>query len=69
VHWVLAAIIPSFVPLLFGSIGAAVVFLVFALFMVLQLLFVHFMMPETRGVTLEQLSKDLIKKSSDDKSD
>jgi sugar porter (SP) family MFS transporter len=69
VHWVLAAIIPSFVPLLFGSIGAAVVFLVFALFMVLQLLFVHFMMPETRGVTLEQLSKDLIKKSSDHKSD
>ena len=69
VHWVLAAIIPSFVPLLFGSIGAAVVFLVFALFMVLQLLFVHFMMPETRGVTLEQLSKDLVKKSSDDKSD
>ncbi|MEK9853068.1 MAG: MFS transporter [Flavobacteriaceae bacterium] len=44
-------------------------FLVFALFMVIQLLFVHFMMPETRGVTLEQLSKDLIKKKSDDKSD
>ena len=62
VHWVLAAIIPSFVPLLFGSIGAAVVFLIFALFMVLQLIFVHFMMPETRGVPLEQLSKDLIQK-------
>lgn len=62
VHWVLAAIIPSFVPVLFGSIGAAVVFLIFALFMVLQLLFVHFMMPETRGITLEQLSKELIKK-------
>jgi sugar porter (SP) family MFS transporter len=39
VHWVLAAIIPSFVPLLFGSIGAGVVFLIFALFMVLQLVF------------------------------
>ena len=43
VHWVLAAIIPSFVPLLFGSIGAGVVFLIFALFMVLQLVFVHYM--------------------------
>jgi sugar porter (SP) family MFS transporter len=62
VHWVLAAIIPSFVPLLFGSIGAGVVFLIFALFMVLQLVFVHYMMPETRGVSLEKLSKTLIKK-------
>ncbi len=62
VHWVLAAVIPSFVPLLFGSIGAAVVFLIFALFMVLQLVFVHYMMPETRGITLEKLSKTLIKK-------
>jgi sugar porter (SP) family MFS transporter len=62
VHWVLAAIIPSFVPLLFGSIGAGVVFLIFALFMVLQLVFVHYIMPETRGVSLEKLSKTLIKK-------
>ena len=62
VHWVLAAIIPSFVPILFGSIGAGVVFLIFALFMVLQLVFVHYMMPETRGVSLEKLSKTLIEK-------
>jgi sugar porter (SP) family MFS transporter len=62
VHWVLAAIIPSFVPLLFGSIGAGVVFLIFALFMVLQLVFVHYMMPETRGISLEKLSKTLIEK-------
>ena len=62
VHWVLAAIIPSFVPLLFGSIGAGVVFLIFALFMVLQLVFVHYMMPETREISLEKLSKTLIEK-------
>ncbi len=60
VHWILAAIIPSFVPLLFSSIGAGFVFSIFALFMVLQLIFVHFMMPETRGISLEQLSKKLI---------
>ena len=60
VHWILAAIIPSFVPLLFASIGAGVVFSVFAFFMVLQLVFVHLMMPETRGITLEELSQKLI---------
>lgn len=65
VHWVLAAIIPSFVPLLFASIGAGVVFTIFAFFMVLQLAFVHFMMPETRGISLEELSKKLISDNTD----
>ena len=59
VHWVLAAIIPSLIPMLFSEIGAAVVFLIFTLMMVLQLLFVIFLMPETKGVTLEQLSEKL----------
>ena len=40
VHWVLAAVIPSLVPVLFSTIGAGVVFLIFAIMMVLQLLFV-----------------------------
>ena len=62
IHWVLAAIIPSFVPILFSSIGAGVVFLIFAFFMLVQLFFVHFMMPETRGISLEKLSENLIKK-------
>ena len=62
IHWVLAAIIPSFVPILFSSIGAGVVFLIFAFFMLIQLFFVHFMMPETRGISLEKLSENLIKK-------
>ncbi|WP_339915862.1 sugar porter family MFS transporter [Yeosuana marina] len=60
-HWVLAAVIPSLVPALFASIGAGVVFLFFAIMMVLQLLFVIFIMPETKGVSLEELSKKLIK--------
>lgn len=58
-HWVFAAIIPSLVPVLFTTIGAGVVFLFFAAMMVLQLLFVHFMMPETKGVSLEALSENL----------
>lgn len=61
VHWVLAAIIPSLVPVLFSTIGAGTVFAFFAFMMVLQLLFVAFMMPETKGVSLEELSKKLIK--------
>lgn len=58
-HWILAAIIPSLVPILFSTIGAGVVFLVFAIMMVFQLLFVIFMMPETKGISLEELSKKL----------
>ncbi len=61
VHWVLAAAIPSLVPLLFGSIGAAPVFAIFAFMMVLQLLWVWRMMPETKGVSLEDLEKQLTK--------
>lgn len=60
-HWVLAAIIPSLVPVLFASIGAGVVFAIFAFMMVLQLLFVCLWMPETKGVSLESLSQKLIK--------
>jgi sugar porter (SP) family MFS transporter len=60
VHWVLAAIVPSFVPALFSIVGAGVVFAFFAIMMVLQLVFVKYMMPETKGVSLEELSKKLI---------
>jgi sugar porter (SP) family MFS transporter len=58
-HWILAAIVPSLVPALFSSVGPGVVFLFFAIMMVLQLLFVAFMMPETKGISLEDLSKKL----------
>ena len=61
-HWVLAAIIPSLVPFLFGIIGPGVVFGIFAFMMILQLLFVHFIMPETKGISLEELSKKLIRR-------
>lgn len=61
VHWVLAAAIPSLVPVLFTSIGAAPVFAMFAFMMVLQLLFVWRMMPETKGVRLEDLEKQLLR--------
>ena len=59
-HWVLAAIIPSLIPYLFSTVGPGVVFMFFAVMMVFQLLFVRFMMPETKGISLEELSKKLI---------
>ena len=55
VHWILAAIIPSLMPVLISSIGITSVFASFAFMMVLQLIFVWRMMPETKGVTLEDL--------------
>jgi sugar porter (SP) family MFS transporter len=60
-HWVLAAIIPSMVPVLFTWIGPAPVFGFFALMMAGQLAFVRWMMPETKGVPLEELSASLTK--------
>ncbi|WP_298246030.1 sugar porter family MFS transporter [uncultured Christiangramia sp.] len=58
-HWVLAAIIPSSIPYLFSTIGAGWVFAFFAFMMVLQLFFVIFMMPETKGKSLEELAEEL----------
>ncbi|WPY98705.1 sugar porter family MFS transporter [Christiangramia sp. OXR-203] len=58
-HWVLAAIIPSLVPLLFSTIGPGYVFAFFAFMMVLQLLFVIFIMPETKGKSLEDIELHL----------
>lgn len=60
-HWVLAAIIPSLVPVLFAQVGAGPVFAFFAFMMVLQLVFVIFMMPETKGISLEELEKKLVR--------
>ncbi len=61
VHWILAAVVPSLIPVLFATIGAGIVFAFFAFMMVLQLFFVIFIMPETKGISLEELSKILIK--------
>ncbi len=58
-HWVFAAIIAATFPLLAGRFGQAPIFALFALMMVFQLLFVWKMMPETKGVSLEDIEKKL----------
>ncbi|MEM6358792.1 MAG: sugar porter family MFS transporter [Bacteroidota bacterium] len=67
-HWVFAALITLFTPIfidkeegIFGE-NPWPVFGFFALMMVLQLLFVKALMPETKGKTLEELAKELMKK-------
>ena len=61
-HWVLAALITVFMPPLLSSesLNPGFVFVFFASMMVLQLLWVRFAMPETKGVPLEDLQKQLI---------
>ena len=61
VHWVLAAIIPSMIPILFSNYGVGNVFAFYALMMVHQLVFVLFMMPETKGISLEDMNQNLSK--------
>nr|WKN34631.1 sugar porter family MFS transporter [Tunicatimonas sp. TK19036] len=57
---VFAALIALFGSVLINALAPWVVFALFAFFMFLQLLFTHFMMPETKGASLEELEKNLI---------
>ncbi len=59
VHWGMAAIITLFGAVLIDNFPPWQIFLLFASLMVLQLLFVIFLMPETKGITLETLSGKL----------
>ncbi|MEM9528857.1 MAG: sugar porter family MFS transporter, partial [Bacteroidota bacterium] len=58
-HWVFAALIGGNFPLLASTFGEGPIFAFFAICMVGQLIFVHFVMPETKGVDLEALQKQL----------
>ncbi len=61
-HWILAAIITTVFPIMATRFGPAPLFLFFTIMMVMQLLWVIFKMPETKGVPLEQLEAKLLKK-------
>ena len=66
-HWVFAAIITLITPLFLDSENGIFkenpwpIFIFFSGMMVLQLVWVIFKMPETKGVSLEELEKELIK--------
>jgi sugar porter (SP) family MFS transporter len=59
-HWVFAALIASVFPVLANQFGGGPIFAFFSLMMVLQLLYVWRMMPETKGVSLEELQEKIL---------
>ncbi len=58
-HWVFAALITLLTPTVLANFSGAQIFTFFAGMMVLQLLFVWLMMPETKGKSLEELESEL----------
>jgi sugar porter (SP) family MFS transporter len=59
-HWIMAAIITYTFPYLTGQFGGATSFMFFTVMMILQLLFVWRLMPETKGTSLEQIEKTFV---------
>ncbi len=58
-HWIFAALITTFFPKMVSTFQPGYIFLFFAGMMVLQLIWVKTMVPETKGVPLEQIQKQL----------
>ena len=58
-HWVLCAAVSSLFPPLLGLLGPSNIFYGFSGLMVFQLLWVIFLMPETKQVPLEEMQKKL----------
>ena len=59
IHWVFAALLTLFFPTMVEWFSPAIVFGFFTFMMVLQLVWVFLMVPETKGVPLEELQKKL----------
>jgi MFS transporter, SP family, arabinose:H+ symporter len=58
-HWFFAALLTTLFPRMVTAFPPGAVFLFFCFMMVLQLVWVRFMVPETKGVPLEQMQKRL----------
>jgi MFS family permease len=58
-HWVFAAIIANIFPIFADKFGGGPIFAFFSFMMIFQLIYVWRMMPETKGVSLEDLQKQL----------
>lgn len=58
-HWVFAALLTLFFPTMTEIVPPGMIFGFFCFMMVLQLVWVRFMVPETKGVPLERIQKEL----------
>jgi len=59
-HWVFAALVAQVFPFFAANVPGAYIFGFFAFMMVLQLLYVWKMMPETKGVALEDMEQQIV---------
>lgn len=58
-HWIFAALLTTFFPAMVTAFAPGYLFLFFCGMMVLQLVWVRTMVPETRGVPLEEIQRQL----------
>jgi len=58
-HWIFAALLTTFFPRMVSSFPPGYVFSFFTFMMVLQLIWVRTLVPETKGVPLEEIQKQL----------
>ena len=58
-HWIFAALLTTFFPMMVTAFAPGLVFLFFTVMMAIQLLWVALMVPETKGVPLEEMQKRL----------
>jgi sugar porter (SP) family MFS transporter len=58
-HWIFAALLTTFFPKMVSALPPGYIFSFFTGMMVLQLLWVKTMVPETKGVPLEQIQRQL----------
>jgi sugar porter (SP) family MFS transporter len=59
-HWILAALVANFFPIFTEMFGGTAIFGFFGIMMIGQLAYVMFMMPETKGTSLEEIEKQII---------
>lgn len=58
-HWVFAAALTTVFPMMMAALAPGAVFLIFTGMMMLQLIWVKLMVPETKGVPLEEMQRKL----------
>ncbi|PRY11259.1 sugar porter (SP) family MFS transporter [Pontibacter ummariensis] len=59
-HWILAALVAFVFPYIAETLGGGLTFLIFCVMMILQLLFVWRMMPETKETSLEEIGQEVV---------
>lgn len=59
-HWVFAALVAQVFPYFAANVAGSIIFGFFAFMMILQLLYVWKLMPETKGVALEDMEKSIV---------